>query len=319
MRASGDTLSPKLLARLRSRKREVREAAESELLAHGPRAVEMLLRTLEAERPKRMRNRRIAFALLAIFALATIGSLLTPGGDTTVNFGQFWIVFALLAATSVQRNAAQALARFTDKRAAGALAEALDYHDKQVREAAAEALVRILPGLNASDHALLSYDERRALDRAIVRPGRTELAIAALRAYEQIGDAESLTLVERIAEDKVNPLRGELKPFLSGLSVGVVAWASRVPLDPAVVAEARAVLPALRVRAEQVHAAQTLLRPALSAPTDTLLRPVEPSAPRENALLVRPVGDEETDGEPAHEAGRPNERDAAEVAELQRR
>ncbi len=298
MTPPGNTLSPKLLARLRSRRPDVREAAERELLELGPRAVEMLLRTLEAERPKRVRNRRIAYALIAIFALATIGSLVTPGGHTTINFGQFWVVFALLAATSIQRNAAQALTRFSDKRAIGALAEALDYHDKEVRQAAAQALTRILPAVNASDHALLSYDERRALDRAIVKPGNTELAVAVLRAYEQIGDAESLTLVERIAEGKVNPIRHELKPILNGLSVGVLASVSRVPLDPAVIGEAKAILPAMRVRAELVQAAQTLLRPAQAAPDEmTLLRPAEPSAPRENTLLVRPVGADDADVE----------------------
>jgi hypothetical protein len=295
MTARSQALSPKLLARLRSRRSDVRESAERELLDLGPIAVDMLLRTLEAERPKRVRNRRIALALVAVFAVAALVGALTPGHGFQINIGQIWVVFALLAATSVQRNAARALARFSDKRAVGALSEALDYHDKQVRESAAEALVRLLPTLNASDHALLSYDERRALDRAITRLGATRLALAALRAYEQIGDAESLAVVERMAYGKVQPLRSDVRPLVRGLSFGIVAWASRGPLEPAVVAEARAVLPALRVRAEQVRAAQTLLRPVEANPGDgTLLRPAEPAAPTEDALLVRPVGVHET-------------------------
>jgi hypothetical protein len=259
-------LDPKLLTKLRSKKPEVRDEAERQLAAMGPAAVNALLELLEKEAVTRAKRRKIGFAVIGLYILLIV---LAAAWDQGSNIGAFsgmtgaWA--ALFAATQIQKDAARVLARYDDKRGVGRLAEALEYQDKAVQQEAEAALERLLPRLIASDYALLSPEQRRCLDRALVKLRKTGLSLAILDAYMQVGDPDSVAVVERIA-------RGEI-----------------ARLDAAVIERAREVLPAMRVRAQEVHAAQTLLRPVEAVDSELLLRPVThgPSGPVET--LVRPV------------------------------
>ncbi|MBM3495068.1 MAG: hypothetical protein FJX72_12235 [Armatimonadetes bacterium] len=260
-------IDPKLLTKLRSKKADVREAAERQIAAMGPEAVDGLLELLEKESATRAKRRKIGIAVVCCYIALFVMAALTDHAKFIGNMGGMTgIMIALFAATQAQKDAARVLARYDNKRGVGRLAEALDYNDKHVLAEVEPALIRLLPKLIATDHALLSLDQRRSLDKAIVKRGKAPLALAVLDAYEQIGDPDSVEVVERMAKGEVRRL------------------------DAAVVERAREVLPAMRVRAEAVHAAQTLLRPVEVADADMLLRPVEsgPSGPVET--LVRPVG-----------------------------
>lgn len=270
MEAHAPAIDPKLLTKLRSKKREIREEAERQLSSLGPEAVPGLLELLEKESANRTKRRRWGVVVVCLYMGALITVAATGHSENLGAFGGMTsTLFALFAATQIQKDAARVLAKYDDKRGVGRLAEALEYQDKAVTAEAEAALVRLLPGLLATDHGLLTPDQRRCLDRALVKHGKSELAMAILDAYEQVGDPDSVAVVERLAS-------GEIRKATS-----------------AVVNRAAGVLPAMRVRAEAVRAAQTLLRPVEEVGADVLLRPVEagPTAPVET--LVRPVDAEE--------------------------
>ena len=268
-------IDPKLLQRLRSRKTPIREEAERELAAMGPEAVNALLEMLEQESAKRARRQKIGIAVVCAFVLLMVLLAVSGHGDNIAIFSSMTGTWAaLFAATQLQKDAARVLARYDDKRGVGRLAEALEYQDKVVQQEAETALVRLLPRLMATDHALLSPDQRRCLDRALVKRNKNALALAILDAYEQIGDPQSVAVVERLADGHVKAA------------------------SPEVVARAADVLPAMRVRAEAVHAAQTLLRPVEVAGADTLLRPVESGPTGDVEMLLRPVDEGEAPAQP---------------------
>jgi len=201
--------------------------------------------------------------------LVVLSALTNHGASAGSYSGMFGAIAALFAATQLQKNAAGALARYDDVRGVGFLAEALEYGDKGIEREAETALVRLLPRLRATDHALLNEPQRRCLDRALVKRRNPELALAILAAYEQVGDEKSVEVVERIASGQIPAIK-----------------------DRRIIERAAEVLPALRHRAELVRAAQTLLRPADKADADILLRPASgpPTGPIET--LLRPVDDE---------------------------
>lgn len=194
------------------------------------------------------------------------------GSDASSYAGSFFGLFAsMFAVSQLHKNAASALARYDDVRAIGFLAEALEFDDKGVAQQAQEALIRLLPRLKATDHGLLTDEQRRCLDRALLKHRSAELSLAILTAYEQVGDPTSVPVVEKLAAGEVRRIR-----------------------DDRVSQRARHVLPVIRKRAEKVRAAQTLLRPVETAGSDTLLRPADgaPTGPTE--LLLRPADDEAT-------------------------
>jgi hypothetical protein len=257
-------IDQKLLARLRSRKAAERERAEDELLAMGPGAVDALLRTLDAETPKRQRNQRRGLALIALYVLLVIAAIATGHDKNLGPFGGMTaVMMALLSATTVQKNAARALARFDDKRAVGPLADALEYNDKEVVKSARAGLTRLLPELRATDHALLTTSQRRTLDKWLGKSNDTDLSMAILRAYEQVGDPKSVEAVAKLADVQTG----------AALRIRVLA---------------EEVLPAMRQHAGDVYAAQVLLRPS-AGDDGSLVRPVVGTEEVETTTLVRPA------------------------------
>jgi len=259
-----------IVLKLNSRKASVRQEAERDLAALGPAAVDRLLALMEKEGVNRRKRRNIGIAVVIVYIFLVVLSAVTNHGASAGSYsGMFGAIAALFAATQLQKNAAGALARYDDVRGVGFLAEAMEYGDKGIERQAETALVRLLPRLRATDHALLTEPQRRCLDRALVKRRSPELALAILAAYEQVGDEKSVELVERIASAQIPAIK-----------------------DHRVIKRAAEVLPALRHRAELVRAAQTLLRPADKADADILLRPASgpPTGPVET--LLRPVEDE---------------------------
>ncbi len=124
--------------------------------------------------------------------------------------GLVWLYLVLLAAqlyrfalSPRQAAAAHELAARQDIQAVGPLAEALEWPDRASQNVAAAALTQILPRLMASDSALLNPAQRaclnRALQRDLDRPGSQRLALAILRAWQQLGDDEAIPYVQRLS------------------------------------------------------------------------------------------------------------------------
>ncbi len=266
------SFDPKLVQRLRSKKEAERKAAEEELRRLGPGAVDELLRLLDKESANRQRRRRMGYGFLVLWLVFVVGMAALDGGKNIGSFtGMIGSMLALFAATQAQKDAANVLSRYDDIRIVGALAEALSYDDKGLTKTASDALIRLLPKLRASDHALLSSDQRRHLDKALAQGKNRELAMAILDAYEQVGDRTSVSLLEKIAAGEVRAVRNQ-----------------------AIRERAAEVLPAVRSCAELVSAAQTLLRPTVNADEDVLVRPAGGPTDYDDETLLRPV--EQPDG-----------------------
>lgn len=262
-------IDKKTIEKLYSKKASEREAARRELERLGPNAVDVLLELLEDEDRVRKKRRNIGIGVIAVVVCLMVVMAATHSGANIGSFtGVFTSIAALFAATAVQKNAARVLAEYDDIRAVGRIAEALEYDDKNVVEQAMTALTRMLPRLRASDWELLTTEQRRILDRALLKNRRAELSLAILSAYEQVGDELSVPVVERIATGEVRRVR-----------------------DQRIVQRAADVLPAMRLSARRVRDRQTLLRPADEADDSTLLRPASgpPAGPTET--LLRPFED----------------------------
>jgi hypothetical protein len=232
--------------------------------------VDELLAVLAKEATAGRRRRYLGVGVIVGYIALIVGLVLSGHVEQMATFtGLMGTIGLFFAASQTQKNAAHVLSEHDDLRVVGPLAEAIEYDDKDTAAGAEVGLVRLLPRLQASDHALLTHEQRRALDRALTKKVRLDLKLAILAAYEQIGDPLSVPVVERVA---------------AGLPKGI--------RDPNVERRAAEALPGVRAAAERVRASQTLLRPVESVPTDTLLRPAEsaPTAPLETPL--RPAATE---------------------------
>jgi hypothetical protein len=108
--------------------------------------------------------------------------------------------------------AMERMACFDDIRATGSLLEALDVPDSAVERAAQQALVRLLPRLQASDADAITEAQRKCLYRQLLNltfaeggefhidQNDEEFLLAALRALEQIGDAKAIPSVQDLAD-----------------------------------------------------------------------------------------------------------------------
>ena len=153
-----------------------------------------------------------------------------------------------------------------------ALIEGLEITDE--REFAMSVLKELLPRLQSSDAPLLSPRHHNILNCQLTRkpifrfPSRTDFILATLKAYEQIGGAEDLPTVTRLAEGK-----GYAKQSIN------------------VRRAAQECLPYLRARSEGQELRQTLLRASNPAAADpaTLLRPTAANG-GDPAQLLRASG-----------------------------
>lgn len=269
--SDANQLDPNLLKALSSTKPKRREEAERRLAELGPDAVPILLAVLREESRKRARNKRALGWAAVGFVLLMFLVALFSGWDQVSSFTSFVSVFATMAAaTQLQKGATSALAEYDDVRGVGAFATALEFDDKKVASKAEAKLIALLPRLNASDSTLLDADQRKCLCRALLKRQRADLALAILRALEQVGGEDVLETVAKVA-------KGE----------------GRAAVTSEVVRAAQDALPAVRHRSEIEQSARLLLRPS-SAPDDAsaiLLRPAMGAEPANPAILLRPVED----------------------------
>jgi hypothetical protein len=184
--------------------------------------------------------------------------------DDCVSFLSTFICcfISLPGASARQRSLIQVLSGIDDRRAIGPFTEALGFSplsDSKARSLAREALIRLLPQLQASDGALLSDQQRANLHRAL-RGKDSTLTLAILKGFERVGDARDLASVEEIDSP-----------------------------DPEVMEAAQACLPYLREHIQQQQTRQTLLRASgpVSLTPDILLRPARGNELTETQTLLR--------------------------------
>ncbi len=251
-------------ARLALRKIKLKPGAEA--------AREQLQREIAAlskRRNKRLLllSGRAVIALVAALSMTWIGRLV-PALRWLSDFAQFLVIGSIVgsgvdATVQTRRHAIDMLSSVEDKRMVGAFALCLLDPSREVRYAAATALKKLLPRIQASDKDTLSPPEMEALLRAL--GGKDNLlTIAILKALEQVGDERALPKVEGLARLK-NGKPAEVRHA------------------------AEKCLPYLHLRAQQAEQAHTLLRAASSdATSDTLLRPAAGTASVDTGQLLRP-------------------------------
>lgn len=245
--------------------------------------IEDVLAVLEEERARHLPGVRekLLFPLWMFFLpIATwvffwsIANANAPNALLSLGGIGFVLMLRHLVASEKQTKAARMLARFDDVRAVGALIEALDWPEEQVRVAARLALLRLLPRLQASDAALLHTGQRTSLYRYLKMRNAhrdADFLVTILKALEQVGDASALPPVQRLAEGAAHTYN-----------------------QRRVRRQARECLPYLEARAEQQRASQTLLRASSAGATSPqmLLRPATGSNNAEPQQLLRPGAQE---------------------------
>lgn len=268
----GEPAVQPLTALLKHDNPEVRAVAASALAdTTDEQAMEALRETLydavKTMQSHRQRTRKVTAIMVAGYCLLIVVSIILFRNRFQFYFIQIplqtlGVLAGVDAQVKLRRNAVTALGKSASPQMLGAFAACLEDRDADVRQAAQEALIELLPRVQASDRAYLSSADMDILLKRLGGKDR-RLTLAILKALEQIGDEKALTKVEAIASDRFNP-------------------------DDILLA-AQACLPFLRERSEALRQAHTLLR--ASEPTtapETLLRPVQGSAPVEANQLLRP-------------------------------
>ena len=107
------------------------------------------------------------------------------------------VIMGLLNSKSRKKTLA-ALVKVEDVRIVGALCDVLAFQNPDMKGMAQEALVNLLPRLQASDSNVLNAEQRGHLYAALKGTHRA-LVLAILKALEQVGDAKAIPFVEALA------------------------------------------------------------------------------------------------------------------------
>jgi hypothetical protein len=141
---------------------------------------------------------------------------------TTTLVGCIGLLLAQLKPSRQARQAANRLSTLEEIGAIGGLVETLSFgHDREIDAPARETLIRLLPRLKASDKSLLTERHivllRATLSASPYATGdlfarlsrrldaHARLQIAILKAFEQVGDNQSLPVVSHLAKHALNP------------------------------------------------------------------------------------------------------------------
>jgi hypothetical protein len=263
LKGIGDPAAEALAADLRHYDAKVREAAAAALAGFQSEQAVMALRDWLSEEIAASRRRRNWYWFRRTLLILGLFYVFFSHVNTHSNwFLQPYLMVLMImggfvdSSAYLRRNTVRALGATTDARLAGALAACLSDRDRSVRNAAKEALKKLLPQVKASDKQYIAPAEMDALIREL-NGSDAQLTIAILKAFEQVGDERALPEVEWLAMENSELLDGD------------------VPIE--VRRAAQECLPFLRLRAEQAEQARTLLRasaPIDAAAPDMLLRPV---------------------------------------------
>ncbi|MCW3055439.1 MAG: hypothetical protein JWN14_4609, partial [Chthonomonadales bacterium] len=236
--------------------------------------------TLEAEREKVSRPAmRVAFLVAnwGIIVPYTAFQAVTSFADHQPLLGFCWTGLSVLTSqlyrVSLSRRRVSTMrkqAQQRDPKAVGQLAEALSWPDQDLQYEAASALTVLLPMLKANDASLLSAAQRECLHHELTLPNartQSELMVAILQAFQQVGDNAAIPYVESLAVSK-----------------------PRTPQEQKVVQEAQECLPYLRLCASNNSASHSLLRASsfTDTATDNLLRPSWDNPETRPEQLLRP-------------------------------
>ncbi len=298
--------------------RNVHESAQAEHLLKeaGSLAVEPLLAGVREEAAQRTRRHRAGFLALALTVAAVLTALWgrgngSLGSNATGCFLLLGFLGLCLLAWAQESGRADARRRallmtVDDRRVIGPLIESVRSPGGVGFRESVTLLTHLLPQLQASDAALIT-DSHRAHFYYVLKHYRhfeigplygTDYLLAVLKALEQVGDARSLPVVERIAGGEA--AHGPVDAGVRGirrLYNGVMARASgtyRRAVDwPRVEQAARDCLPTLRERVAQESPVRTLLRPTAAAAP--LVQPAPPPS-LDAAALVRPTIQNQANG-----------------------
>ena len=231
------------------------------------------------------------FFLMAAFMLQRYAATALASPAFIVGFVAVLFLLAIFSLPSARRQHQRrrrltaTVAEQYDVRSIGALIDALKLDDLKTREIAQDALISVLPRLQASDATLLHDAQRAKLChilslpvenplfkdvRYLFQPARNsaiDIRIAILQAFEQVGDNKALSVVERLAKREAG-------------SAG----------EKRIQEAARQCLPALQLRTEEQRSSQTLLRAvdASTAGTDILLQAATGTQDVQPEQLLRP-------------------------------
>jgi hypothetical protein len=230
----------------------------------------------EARKAGKRKGWFITLLLLSILLnalLMAIGG--TTHNDSLIFFGYLSLYLAPISLYvwykwRRKKSAVEKLANQQDLWAVGPLADMLASPDSHARTIASRGLAVLLPQLKASDGALLNNSQRENLRRAFTL-WHLPLALAVLKAYQQIGD-----------ERDVGTVRGLLQADDSRECIA---------RHPAVREAAYECLPFLLEKSKLSYGRQILLRPAEQPPTPTaeLLRPASAGNSSDPQHLLRPA------------------------------
>lgn len=200
------------------------------------------------------------------------------------------VIMMLMALKTMSTPTVTDWMKLDDVRAIGPLLDAGSLSGvPRIRETAWTALIALLPRMKSSDAALLNSRHRLIL-RNLLFAAYTpvDIAVAVLKAYEQIGDSRDLPVVERLATGQ-SPHQ-------------VPQWAQdkhhRAWIQDSRVREAAAAcLPLLQARLGQIKDPETLLRAAsrTDLPDSTLLRAAQERSEVDPQQLLRASRSEEAD------------------------
>jgi hypothetical protein len=259
------------------------EVSEAEVRV--PRSVTDLLATAQLRHTQRKRlvwmGTGIA-VLVALFAIlphkqVALWSYAKTSDLVALIVGLFVLSVGLFALEYAKKT--EALARGHDIQRVGALVDRLHTERRMgilTHNELRQALLRLLPRLKASDANLLTVSQKGRLARHLAQLVRfqhdKEFQIVLLRAFEQIGDAQAIPIVESIIQRR---------PWGIG-SIDVTGWTRGQQRPKRAVQDnvrdaAVECLPFLRQRVQEQSIRSTLLR-ATGQSEETggqLLRPAE--------------------------------------------
>lgn len=169
-----------------------------------------------------LKLKRQSRIMLGLYQLAIWIPLIINGIWNAINHERFFVninlipIYFVLSAVfcfvgwMLQRQSKQTILQINDIQLIGPLAEALDAERMVKPKVIIMALKRLLPRLQASDAAVLTRNQRLCLYRALSWRGNKEgvrvlrydrdLALAILKAMEQIGDKDALPYVQHVAK-----------------------------------------------------------------------------------------------------------------------
>ncbi len=225
------------------------------------------------------KQKRIGTATILVLAFATLAFLSASSGGQFHFGGNFFMFLgpALLGGmkylSDSQKKAVTTIFEHGDIRAIGPMIDLMSMESKTGEGLYVVAyLVQTLPKLKASDAHLINPAQLAALHKYLTTKtpkSSSELAMAILKALQQVGNAQSVKTVEDLSEG-------------AGL-----AWNY-----PEIRRAAIECLPYLRERERQLMASQTLLRGATmpEGSSKDLLRPAASHSEDPPELLLRASG-----------------------------